>query len=57
MKKVISFDGVNTPQTIKIYYCDKCRLEVYSLLCRRMIGIDYDICDKCYEEEVKGNVE
>jgi hypothetical protein len=39
----------------KTYFCDKCKIEVYSLICRRIDGEDYDICDQCYEEEVKGN--
>ena len=37
----------------KLYICDKCYAEVYSLICRKMDGEDYDICSECYEEEVK----
>ena len=37
----------------KLYICDSCYAEVYSLICRRIDGEDYDICENCYEEEVK----
>ena len=39
----------------KAYFCDKCGEEVYSLICRRIDGEDYDICSVCYEEPVKSN--
>jgi len=35
----------------KVYFCDHCEEEVYSLICRRIDGEDYDICDTCFEEE------
>jgi len=39
----------------KIYICMKCGLEVWSLICRRIGGEDFDICSECYDEEVKEN--
>jgi len=39
----------------KLYVCDCCFAEVYSLLCRFINGEWYDVCTKCHEEEVKGN--
>ncbi len=44
---------VNEEDAKKAYFCDACGEEVYSLLCRRIYGKDYDICGECYEEEVK----
>ena len=52
MKKIIEHDG----RRDHLYLCDCCLKEVYSLLCRRIDGKDWDICDKCYQEEVKENV-
>lgn len=39
-------------KNLKAYFCDKCEEEVYSLICRRIDGEDYDVCSECYEEEV-----
>jgi hypothetical protein len=40
---------------MKTYYCMCCGLEVYSLICRRIDGEDWDICFECYEREVNNN--
>jgi len=42
----------------KLYICDSCYAEVYSLLCRFINGEWYDVCTKCHdEEEMKDNVD
>ena len=35
----------------KIYHCMKCGREVWSLICRRIDGEDWDICSDCLEKE------
>ena len=35
----------------KLYICDSCYAEVYSLLCRFINGEWYDVCTKCHDEE------
>jgi len=37
----------------KLYLCDSCYAEVYSLICRYINGEWYDVCEQCHEEEVK----
>jgi hypothetical protein len=35
----------------KIYLCDRCFKEVYSLMCGRVNGKNYDVCVECYAQE------
>ncbi len=37
----------------KLYLCDSCYAEVYSLICRFIDGEWVDVCSDCLEEEVK----
>ena len=39
---------------LKVYICDRCTAEVYSLVCRFIDGEWEEICQKCHEEEVMG---
>jgi len=47
MKGIIECAG----QRVHYYLCDNCKAEVYSLLCRRIDGKDWDICFECWEQE------
>ena len=33
----------------KLYICDSCYAEVFSLICRRIDGKDWDICFECHD--------
>ena len=39
----------------KIYICNKCYAEVYSLICRIIDGEWIEVCSQCYDEEVGKN--
>ncbi len=58
MKNIIEYDGRKVHQ----YLCNKCKREALSLMCR-IIDITkpdtaenwLELCDRCHDEEVKGN--
>ncbi len=58
MKGIIEYAG----KRVHYYICNKCKAEVPSLMCR-IIDLSkpdtpenwMEICDQCYEEEVKEN--